>query len=169
LDRIGAVAWARHWPLTFLAFSGFILVFANPDHWPLGSAGFLESMQSIEVVQHWLAAFVVCGLGVFEWRARQTSMAGTNLPFVFPMLCIAGGIVLLTHSHEIVELKREFLVQSTHVAMGLLAVIVGCARWLELRLTPPHDRAPAFAWVASIMLVGLILLFYITPELPTLE
>ena len=165
LDRMRVVSWARHWPLTFLAFSILILVFANPDHWPLGSVGFLESLLSIEVVQHWLAALVVCGLGVFEWRARHKSMAGTNLPFVFPMLCIAGGIVLLTHSHEIVELKREFLIQSTHVAMGLLSVLIGCARWLELRLTPPHDRTPAFAWVGGIMLVGLILLFYITPEL----
>lgn len=164
LDRTGRVAWARHWPLAFVAFSVLIVLFANPDEWPLGPLGLAESAQNTEVVQHWLAAIVVLGLGVFEWRVRRGPLVPTSLPFVFPVLCIAGGIVLLTHSHEIVELKREFLVQSTHVAMGFLGVVVGCARWLELRLSPPQNQVAGYVAVAGMTLVGLILLFYVTPS-----
>ncbi len=164
LDRTGRVAWARHWPLMFIAFSVLIVVFANPDEWPLGPLGFVESARNAKVVQHWMAAAVMLGLGVFEWRARSTALADTKLPFVFPILSLVGGIVLLTHSHQILELRREFLIQSTHVAMGFLAVLVGCSRWLELRLAAPHDRMAGYAMVAGLVLVALILLFYVTPE-----
>lgn len=164
LDRTGRVAWARHWPLMFVTFAVLIVLFANPDEWPLGPLGFVESAMNTEVVQHWMAALVVLGLGVFEWQARGTPLAGTRLPFVFPILCIVGGIVLLTHSHQILELKREFLIQSTHVAMGFLGVIVGCSRWLELRLPAPHNRVAGYVMVVGLVLVALILLFYVTPE-----
>lgn len=164
LERTGRVALARHWPVLFVAFAVLIVVFANPDDWPLGPLGFLESAKDIQVVQHWMAALVVLGLGAVEWRARQPAQAGTRLALVFPILCIVGGIVLLTHSHQIQELRREFLIQSTHVAMGFLGVIVGCSRWLELRLPAPHDRIAGHVMVLSLVLVALILLFYVTPE-----
>ncbi|RMH37339.1 MAG: hypothetical protein D6690_02940 [Nitrospirae bacterium] len=166
LDWSGRVTWARHWPMLFVAFSLLIIVFANPDHWPLGPASFWESFQSTEVVQHWLAGGVVFGLGWFEWWARRCQAASSHVRFVFPILCIAGGIILLTHSHSINELKTEFLVQSTHVAMGWLGVLAGCGRWMELQLPPPQARMAGLFSIIAIMLVGWILLFYINPELP---
>ena len=164
LERTGRVPLARHWPLLFVAFSILVVIFANPDEWPLGPLGFLESAREAQVVQHWIAALVMMGLGVFEWRARRLARSGTKLAFLFPILCLVGGVVLLTHSHQILELKREFLIQSTHVAMGFLGVVAGCSRWLELRLPAPHDRIAGHAMVLSLVLVALILLFYVTPE-----
>ncbi len=164
LDRIGRVPVVRHWPLMFIALAIAILLFANPSEWPLGPLGFLQSAKNAEVVQHWLAALVILGLGVFEWRARQETLAAAHRRFVLPLLCIAGGLILLTHSHQIFELKREFLIQSTHVAMGLVGVVVGCSRWLELRLPPPQDRIAGFVAVGGMALIGVILLFYVTPD-----
>jgi putative copper resistance protein D len=164
LNRIGGVPWARHWPLLFIAFSVLIFVFSNPTEWPLGQLGFRESLQNAEVVQHWLAAIVVLGLGWFEWRARLGKFANQNLRYVFPVLCIVGGIILLTHSHDISEVRQEFLAQSTHVAMGALAVIMGCSRWLELRFASPQNRMAAVISLASMLLVGFILMFYVDPE-----
>lgn len=164
-DRLGGFRWARYWPLMFIGFSVVIFVFANPDHWPLGSIGFIGSLQETEVVQHWLAAGVVFGLGWFEWRARDERFTHTQLQLVFPLLCIVGGILLLTHSHSIAELKQEFLIQSTHVSMGVLGVFVGCGRWLEIRLPAPYDRVAGVVSIGALMLVGFILLFYIKPHL----
>ncbi len=163
LDRARVVSWARHWPFLFIGFSVLIGVFANPDDWPLGSRPIVASVQRPEAIQHWLAALVVFALGWFEWRARRVEAGGGMLPYVFPVLSMAGGLVLLTHSHQIAELKQEFLTQSTHVAMGLLAVVMGCARWLELRLPSPRDRAPGYVAVAAMTLIGLVLLFYVSP------
>ncbi len=164
-DRLGQYRWARTWPVMFIGFSVLILVFANPDHWPLGPIGFIESWQETEVVQHWLAGIVVFGLGWFEWRARENTLSQKHLQFVFPLLCIVGGIILLTHSHSIAELKQEFLIQSTHVSMGMLGVLLGCGRWLEIRLPAPYDRVAGVMSIGAMMLVGFILLFYIKPHL----
>ena len=168
IDCMRWAPWARHWPMLFIGFSILIVVFANPDHWPLGPIGFLDSARDTEVVQHWLAGCVVFGLGWFEWSARQGRLKRSSLRFLFPCLCIVGGLILLTHSHNQNDLKIDFLTQSTHVAMGLIGVIVGCARWLELRLAPPYDRVAGLFAVSGIMLVGFILLFYMNPELSSI-
>jgi len=149
----------------FIGFSVLIFVFANPDHWPLGPIGFLASLRETEVVQHWLIAGVVFGLGWFEWRTRDETLMRQHLRLVFPLLCIVGGILLLTHSHSIGELKQEFLIQSTHVSMGVLGVLYGCGRWLELRLPAPYDRVAGVTSIGVLMLVGFINLFYIKPHL----
>jgi putative copper resistance protein D len=164
-DRLGEYRWARYWPLMFIGFSVLIFVFANPDHWPLGPTRLIDSLQEIEVVQHWLAAVVVFGLGWFEWQARNERVGHRKLQFVFPVLSIVGGIILLTHSHSIAEFKEEFLIQSTHVAMGALGVLLGCGRWLEIRLPAPYDRMAGVLSISAMMLVGVILLFYIKPNL----
>jgi putative copper resistance protein D len=163
IDRLGRVRWARHWPLMFMVFAVLIFVFSNPTEFPLGDLGFWDSVRDAQVVQHWLAALVVLGLGWFEWRARRGGFGRWDLRYVFPILAIVGGIILLTHSHNISELWEDFLTQSTHVAMGVLAVVAGCARWLELRAPPSQDRVAGMAAAGAMFLVGLILLFYVDP------
>ena len=72
--------WARLWPLMFLGFSVLVFVFANPDHWPLGSIGLMASVQDPEVVQHWFAAMLVFGLGWSEWLVRTQPSGRGVLP-----------------------------------------------------------------------------------------
>ena len=165
LDQRGRFLWTRYWPLMFIGFSVLFFVFANPNHWPLGSIGFFASWQDTEVVQHWLAAGVVFGLGWFEWRARANMVTCKQVQLVFPILCIIGGIILLTHSHSLIELKQEFLIQSTHVAMGVLSVLIGCGRCLEIRLPTLYGQLAGVVSIGAMMFVGLILLFYINPAL----
>ena len=51
------------------------------------------------------------------------------------------------------------------MAMGLLGVLLGCGRWLEIRLPAPYDRMAGIFSISAMMLVGVILLFYIKPNL----
>jgi hypothetical protein len=48
----------------------------------------------------------------------------------------------------------------THNAIGLLAVGVGMARWLELRTPGAERRAYGIVWTTCMALIGLVLLFY---------
>jgi putative copper resistance protein D len=79
---------------------------------------------------------------------------------VFPLLCAGGGALLLTHSHAMLNLKSEFLAEVSHMPLGILGVIVGWSRWLELRLPPPANQIPGRVWVASMVLIGILLVFY---------
>lgn len=82
---------------------------------------------------------------------------------------MVGGAILLTHSHEVFELKREYLIGVSHTVMGGLGVLLGCGRWLELRLTPAAGHMPAVGrWsgvlaIWAMMLMGVILTFYHEP------
>ncbi|MEK6529966.1 MAG: copper resistance protein CopD, partial [candidate division NC10 bacterium] len=156
----GRSRWARHWPLLFLGLAAFLFFRNDPRAWPLGPAGFWESMLLPDVLQHRLAVALVVALAAFEWAVRTGRLSAPGWAYVFPLLCAAGGALLLTHSHALFNLKAEFLIEVTHAPLGVLAVFVGWARWLELRLPAPNDRVPGRVWAVAFTLVGALLLFY---------
>jgi putative copper resistance protein D len=160
LDRTGRARWARHWPLLLLGLAAFLFVRNDPRAWPLGPAGFWESMALPDVLQHRLVVLIVVAFGLFEWLVRIGTLARPGWRFVFPIVCAAGGAMLLTHSHAMFNLKNEFLAEVSHAPMGVLGVLMGWGRWLELRL-PGEDRAvPGWVWSTAFCLIGAILLVY---------
>lgn len=172
--RAPGFRWARYWPLGFVGLSIFLFFRSDAETWPLGPIGFWESTFSNgEVFQHRIATLLAFVLGVMEIRAR-TREESRKLQYVFPLLCAFGGILLLTHAHAEFELKSEFLIQSTHTTMGLLAVIMASGRWLELRLAPaegpaegegasPEGGVAGFIAIFAMFLIGNLMMFYREP------
>jgi putative copper resistance protein D len=160
LHLASGARWARHWPLIFLGLAGFMLVRNDPGAWPLGPTGFWESMADPAVLQHRIFVLMVSVFGVFEWMVRTGRLRAPRYTLVFPLLCAAGGGLLLTHSHASLNLKAEFLVELTHVPLAVLGMLTGWARWLELRLAAPDDRVPAWLSSSALALVGVVLLLY---------
>ena len=156
--------WPQYWPLGFVGLGIFLFFRSDAEAWPLGPLGFWEStFGNGEIFQHRIATLVAFLLGVFEYQARKSKNQATWLPYVFPLLCAFGGLLLLTHSHVGFEGKSEFLIQVGHTSMGLLSIVVACGRWLELRLTDPLGRVAGFVSVSGIFLISLILMFYREP------
>lgn len=158
VERLGVRA-ARHWPLVFLGLATFLFVRNDPRAWPLGPAGFWESLVLPDVLQHRAFVLLVVAFGLFEWMVRTGRVAQRPWAYVFPLLCAIGGGLLLTHSHAMFNLKDEFLTEVTHAPLGILGAFAGWGRWLELRL-PQAGRWPAWTWRACFTAVGLLLLFY---------
>ncbi len=150
---------ARHWPLVLLGLGAFLFVRDDPRAWPLGPAGFWESMTLPDVLQHRAFVLLVVAFAVFEWAVRTGRLAATPWSRVFPLLCAVGGGLLLTHSHAMFNLKEEFLTEVTHAPLGILGVFTGWSRWLEVRL-PEAGSLPAWLWRVCLLGVGLLLLFY---------
>ena len=170
--RAPGFRWTNYWPLGFVGLSIFLFFRSDAETWPLGPIGFWESTFSNgEVFQHRVATLLAFALGVLEIRAR-TRPDSRKLRYVFPVLCAFGGILLLTHAHAQFELKSEFLIQSTHTTMGLLAVLMATGRWLELRLAPGglmgcesyrEGRIAGFIAIFSMFLIGNIMMYYREP------
>jgi putative copper resistance protein D len=158
LERLGVRA-ARHWPLLFFGLAGLLFVRNDPRAWPLGPAGFWESLSLPDVLQHRTFVVLIVALSVFEWMVRGGRLARRPWGYVFPLLCAVGGGLLLTHSHAMVDLKNEFLAELTHVPIGILGAFAGWARWLELRL-PDAGRPAGWLWIACFASIGLLLLVY---------
>jgi len=159
VNRLG-IGWARHWPLVFLGMAAFLLIRNDPGSWPLGPEGFWEGFAYAEVIQHRLFVLLVVAFGVFEWMVRAGRLRSPRCALVFPILCVVGGGLLLTHSHASLNLKAEYLVEVTHAPLGVLALMIGWARWLELRLPPAEHRVPGGLWATGLTMIGLLLLLY---------
>lgn len=156
--------WARYWPVGFIGLGVFILLRSDAETWPNGTMGFWESMlENGEILQHRIATLLVFLLGSMELRARMIHNPSSKLPYVFPLLCAVGGLMLLTHSHIGFQVKSAFLIQIGHTFMGLFALVMAVGRWLELKLDDPGKSIAGFVSVFAFFQVGMILIFYQEP------
>jgi len=165
--HIKGLGWTRYWPAGFFLMGIFLFFRSDAETWPLGPIGFWEStFGNGEVFQHRIATLMLFVLGWMELKAR-THPEARKLKYIFPVLCAFGGILLLTHAHAQFELKSEFLIQTTHTTMGLLAMILASGRWLELRLVTPEShregQIAGFIGMTAMFLIGVIMIFYREP------
>jgi putative copper resistance protein D len=163
LNRAG-VSWAKHWPLLFIGVGVFLFFRSDPEVWPLGEIGFFESFRDVEVLQHRAFVLLIVGFALFEWRVRAGGWNNKADALVFPLMCGMGGLLLLTHSHAIANIKEQLLIEITHTPLALAGIVAGWTRWLELRLDPRTSpvlvRVASWTWPVCLLLSGLILLDY---------
>ncbi len=163
LNQAG-LRWARHWPLVFLGLALFLLIRSDPEAWPLGDISLLDSLRDVEVLQHRSYVVLLVGFALFEWRVRALPGTASAAALVFPLLCTLGGILLLTHSHAIANVKEQLLIEITHTPLALAGIVAGMSRWVELRIDaaahPVVHRIAGWLWPCCILLSGLILLIY---------
>ncbi len=168
VSRLPRQTWARHWPLLFLGLSIFILLRADPECWPLGPRPFWASFTAPDVLEHRLYAMLIAVFSVFEWGVQTGRLHWPRARFVFPVLCAAGGALLLTHTHALGEGTDEVYAELSHTPIALLGAAAGWGRWLELRFDgqaadaeePRARRIAAWVWPACLVLIGLLLLNY---------
>ncbi len=168
VSRLPRQTWARHWPLLFLGLSIFILLRADPECWPLGPRPFWASFTAPDVLEHRLYVMLIAVFSVFEWGVQTGRLHRPLARFVFPVLCAAGGALLLTHTHALGEGTDEVYAELSHTPIALLGAAAGWGRWLELRFDgqaadaeePRARRIAAWVWPACLVLIGLLLLNY---------
>ena len=162
LERTGRARWARHWPLLFVALAGFLMWNMDPEGWQTGLVGFWEHLANPEVLQHRIFLLLTALFGVFEWSVRRRGAAAGRRPwaYVFPVACILSGTLLLAHTHVVNNAKEAFLMELSHLPLGVLSLVAGWARWLELRLPAPDNRWPGRLWAPALTVFGLLLILY---------
>lgn len=155
-------SWARAWPLMFLGLALFLFLRADPENWPLGPNSFWKSFGVADVLQHRLAIILIILFAVFEWRVQTNRVRSRRAALVFPAVCALGGVVLLTHTHGLTNVKEESLIELSHTPIAILAVVAGWSRWLEVRLPASNQIQKRLSWVwpFCFILIGLILMDY---------
>jgi copper resistance protein D len=79
---------------------------------------------------------------------------------VLPVVSTASGIVLISHTHLVGDVHAAFFMEVSHLAMGLISLVIGWARWLELRLPDPERRMPGRVWGPALAMFGVLLVLY---------
>jgi putative copper resistance protein D len=168
ISRLPRQRWSRYWPLFFLGLSVFLLLRADPECWPLGPRPFWGSFTAPDVLEHRLYAALIAIFAVFECGVQTGRLRWTRARCVFPLLCAAGGALLLTHTHALGEGTDEVFAELSHTPIAVLGAAAGWGRWLELRLYDPavagqdsrSRRVAAWVWPVCLILIGLLLLNY---------
>jgi putative copper resistance protein D len=160
LERTGRAPWARHWPLLFVGLAGFLFMRSEAEGWPLGTLSLGESLRDPEYVQHKLFMALITGFAGFEWSVRTGALTRSWARYIFPLLSAAGGMMLLTHSHSIANVKELLLIEMTHMPIAILGIWAAWSRWLELRLVGRGRAICGWLWPTFFCLVGIILILY---------
>jgi len=161
LSRLPKARWTRNWPVVFAGLAVLIVLRADPECWPLGPRPFWASMYAPDVLQHRLFALLILAFAAFEWGNQTGRFQSRWAATVFPLLCAAGGALLLTHNHSIGNIKEELLAEMSHTPIALLGATAGWSRWLELRLPDQREsRLASYIWPLCLIMVGLVLLNY---------
>jgi putative copper resistance protein D len=162
LSRSRYFSWAKIWPLAFLLLAVFLFFRADPENWPMGPNGFWESFAVTDVLQHRAAVVLIIVFAIFQYRVETNRVKSMAAALVFPGVCALGGVVLLTHTHALSNVKEELLAELSHTPLAVCGIVAGWSRWLELRL--PEENATrkylAWVWPVCFILVGLILMDY---------
>ena len=161
LEKTGKAPWARHWPLLLVVLAAFLFLRSEVEGWPTGSLTLAESLRDPEFIQHKAFAVLITGFAVFEWSVRNQVPRNDWAKYVFPLICAVGGMMLLTHSHSIANVKEVLLQEMTHMPLAIFAIWSGWTRWLELRLEDGRAKAIAgWLWPTFFCLTALTLVLY---------
>lgn len=137
-----------------------MLLRSDREAWPRGPQSFWAGWEDVEVAQHRVFVLVVVALGLIEWMVRSGRLRAPWAARIFPLLCAAGGGLLLVHGHVSQDVKSAFLLEATHAPLGVLGLVVGWGRWLDVRLTPPGSRLPGWLSAWAMVAIGVLLLLY---------
>lgn len=160
LERSKRLSWTRHWPLLLAGLALPMFARADPEVWPLGDLGLFESLRDPEVVQHRLLECLTAVFGLLEWRVRTGQVSHPRATLIFPLLCAAGGALLVTHTHALANLKDQLLVEITHVPLVAAVMIVAWSRWIEVRLSGRASCVAGWVWRVAFVASGVSLLLY---------
>ena len=160
LMQQAGVGWARNWPLVFLGLAGFLFLRSDPEVWPMGHEGIFESLRDIEVLQHRFFVLLTVAFAYSEWQVSLGRWKSSWAKLIFPLACAVGGAALLTHSHQISNIKEALLIELTHTPLALFAIASGWARWVQLRSDGRLSTVAGWVWPVCFIVVGLILLDY---------
>jgi putative copper resistance protein D len=149
-----ALLWL--WPFSWFLLGGFLFVRNDPDNWPWGPIGLLDSWRDPEALQHQIFVVIVVTIGMIEGLRIGHRLNGRGWKFFFPALGIGSGILLGLHA-QVHALTPHVYLQ--HTVMAVLAILLGASKLLRERGVL-DGRYGALVWPILMILLGVQLSFY---------
>jgi putative copper resistance protein D len=149
-----ALLWL--WPFSWFLLGGFLFIRNDPDNWPWGPIGLLDSWRDPEALQHQIFVVVIVLIGMIEGLRVGHRLNGQGWKFFFPALGISAGLLLGLHAQVHALTPHVYL---EHTVMAVLAILLGTSKLLRERGVLA-GRYGSLAWPACMILLAVQLLFY---------
>ncbi len=154
-------AFARTWPLVLIPFGGLISAIADPEVWILRTISIREVFSNPQILEHQIGAALVFVFAFLGLRDRKRWAELRPLGYAFPILVIAGSLMLLGHAHSNLGVSEELssLINMEHAVIGGLGLLAGTARWLQIRGLA-GKAAFRWLWPGLIVALGVFMAFF---------
>lgn len=164
LDR----ATSRRYPalrygvgLTWILIGLFIFIRADPEGWPMGRVGFMESWTmptAFEWLQHKVLALVPICLGIYAlFVIKASGESNRTANYALAVMAVVGAIGLMSHQHQdhpgmdLVNVQhRMFALTALLTALSLVQEMWRGWRWVWKELFYP----------SCLIVLGLQLVIY---------
>jgi putative copper resistance protein D len=146
--------------LIWLGFGAHLFIRSDPEGWPIGPAGFLESFSmptSVEWIQHKLLSLIPLTLGLWTLITRGRVMK-TSLSYALGGLLALGGAALLFHQH--LEHQTMDLVNLQHRFMAITSLFIAGSAMADGIARAKSPFRP-FLLPSGLMLLGVQLVIYV--------
>jgi copper resistance protein D len=153
------------WPACFLLSGLFVLVYSDTELWPFGYKPWIQGVVSNpEVIQHKTFAVILLSLGFIEIARVRDHLRTAWAAWVFPLLAVAGSVMLLFHSHSTGMHGPDHMaimqrIQSEHLSYAIAGVGIGLTKGfseVQSKWQPVFSKA----WPFLMMVLGVLLMFY---------
>ncbi len=151
-------SWARYaWPGLFFLLGLFLLVYHDPESWPVGPLSLQESLSDVQIVQHVLFTFIILGIGLIEGLRCRGTLTHPLWGLVFPALAVSAAFMLFAHKHG--EGESADKIYRHHVTMAVAGIIAMVAKVLDdTQLV--KEKIGSYVWTGLMIFVGIMLLIY---------
>jgi len=153
------------WPVSFLLSGLFVLVYSDTELWPFGPKPWIQgTITNPEVIQHKLFAALLLGVGIIELLRARGRLTAVWAAWVFPVLAVAGSVLLLFHSHHTGMHGEDHMaimehIQAEHLSYAATGLGIGLTKGLaEVRTR--WQAVFAKLWPALMIVLGILLMFY---------
>jgi putative copper resistance protein D len=149
-----AVQWL--WPAGWMILGTFLFIRSDPDNWPWGPIGFVETFTDSETLQHKIFSLVVLAIGVIEGLQIGRRSNGHDWSLVFPALGIGAGLLLGVHSFVHAHVPHVFW---QHLAFATVGILIGVTKLLRDRAILGTGYRPLM-WPSLVIVFAVQLILY---------
>ena len=146
--------------VVWLVFGAHLFIRSDPEGWPVGPAGFMESFSmptASEWVQHKLLSLIPVALGLWTLLSRRVP-ANAYWSYALGGVLALGGAGLLVHQH--LDHQTMDLVNLQHRFMALTALLIA-AFLASDGLSSLTWKAKPFLLPCGLIVLGLQLVMYV--------
>jgi copper resistance protein D len=162
--KFPALAYA--WPACFLLSGLFVLVYSDTELWPFGPKPWIQgTITNPEVIQHKLFAVLLLAVGLIEMMRVRGALKAVWLGWIFPVLAVAGSVLLLFHSHSTgmrgpTHMEVMERIQFEHLGYSVTGVCIGFAKGLA-EIATKWQIVFARIWPILMVVLGVLLMRYV--------
>ncbi len=142
LRRPRSLVWPGVAAALWIAFGVYLFIRSDPEAWPWGPLGLIESLRDTEVLQHKVLTVIPIVIGLAEGLYGYGLLTRRPSLRLLSLLALAGGVGLFLHFHQ-GTLHLDWI-YAQHVMVGLTGLGAGVGLLRARRAEP----------------VALVLLFY---------